>query len=162
MAQSFEVQEGLRKLLAPYPSPEEFREALGDVSKRSREHVVRLWLTEGTPFAFHNCPALYEEMRRWLGIRLEVCPKEITVVGSARIGFSLVKGQDFGRPFDKNSDLDLQLYTANYLEYLPRLSSAGSMILLMELCAQGMIGSGISGSRIWSLVKKTCHWAFLM
>jgi hypothetical protein len=115
MAQSFEVQENLQKLLAQHPSPEEFREALVGISKRSREHVVRLWLTEGTPFAFRNCPALYEEMRRWLGTRLEVCPKEITVVGSARIGFSLAGGPDFGRPFDKNSDLDVAVISGKLL-----------------------------------------------
>jgi hypothetical protein len=107
MAQPFEVQESLQKLLAPYPSPEEFRAALVDVSKRSREHVVRLWLTEGTPFAFRDCPGAYEELRRWLAIRLEVCPKEITVVGSARIGFSMGGGTNFGRPFGGNSDLDV-------------------------------------------------------
>jgi len=61
---------------------------------------------------------LYEEMRRWLGIRLEVCPKEITVVGSARIGFSLVRGQDFGRPFDKNSDLDVAVISGKLLRVL--------------------------------------------
>ena len=45
-------------------------------------------------------------MRRWLGIRLNTCPKEITIVGSARIGFSLSKNK-FGHPFNDQSDLDL-------------------------------------------------------
>ena len=107
MTQPFEVQENLQKLLVPHPSPEEFRAALVAVSKRSREHVVRLWLTEGTPFAFRACPGTYEEMRRWLGIRLAVCPKEISVVGSARIGFSMAGSTDFGQPFGENSDLDV-------------------------------------------------------
>lgn len=69
--------------------------------------MVRLWLTEGAPFAFRDCPGTYEELRRWLGIRLEVCPKEITVVGGARIGFSMAGRTNFGRPFGENSDLDV-------------------------------------------------------
>ncbi len=109
MAQPFEIQENLQKLLGPFPSPEDFRAALLDVSQRSREHVVRLWLTEGIPFAFRENPGTYEELRRWLGIRLNVCPKEITVVGSARIGFSMAGGVNFGRPFGETSDLDVAI-----------------------------------------------------
>lgn len=107
MAQPFKIEESLKKLLYPHPSPEEFRVALANASIRSREHVVRLWLTEGVPFAFRDCPYAYEEIRRWLGTRLEVCPKEITVVGSVRIGFSMAKSPNYGHPFGTNSDLDL-------------------------------------------------------
>jgi hypothetical protein len=79
---------------------------LHGVSRGAREEVVRLWLTEGIPFAFRLCPIVYEEMRSWLASRLDVGAKEITLVGSARIGFSLA-GAIFGRPFDHQSDLDL-------------------------------------------------------
>ncbi len=108
MANPFQVEENLRKLLDPHPAPKNFREALSAVSRHSREDVVRLWLTEGIPFAFRTYPAAYEEMRTWLGRRLGVCPKEVTVVGSARIGFSLPETK-FGRPFDQESDLDLSI-----------------------------------------------------
>jgi len=47
-------------------------------------------------------------MRSWLGARLGVCPKEITLVGSARIGFSIA-GPKFGRSLDEGSDLDLSV-----------------------------------------------------
>lgn len=57
MAKPFEIQKNLKELLAQYPSPEEFRAALVDASRGSREHIVRLWVTEGTPFAFRGCPA---------------------------------------------------------------------------------------------------------
>jgi hypothetical protein len=105
MAKPFEVDESLQRLLDPHPTPEKFREALHLASRRSREEVVRLWLTEGIPFAFRGRPIAYEEVRTWLGARLVVCPKEITIVGSARIGFSLA-GRQFGRPFNSESDLD--------------------------------------------------------
>lgn len=118
MAQPFEIQESLAKLLFPHPSPEEFRAALIDTSRRSREHIVRLWLTEGTPFLFLNSPGAYEEVRRWLGVRLEVCPKEITVVGSARIGYSLAGGPYFGRALSEISDLDLAIVSRRLFESL--------------------------------------------
>ena len=69
---------------------------------------MRLWLTEGIPFAFGNYPVAYEEMRGWLGARLTVCPKQITLLGSGRIGFSLTRAR-FGRPFGHDSDLDLSI-----------------------------------------------------
>ncbi len=106
MATPFQVEENLQKLLDLYPNSENFREALRNISRTSREDAVRLWLTEGVPFAFRSHPSAYEEMRRWLGKRLNACPKEITVVGSARIGFSLAKNK-FGHPFNDQSDLDL-------------------------------------------------------
>ena len=102
------MEESLQKLSDPHPAPEKFREALRGISRRSREEVVRLWLTEGAPFAFRARPVIYEEMRGWLGACLNVCPKEITVVGSARIGFSLARSQ-FGRSFSRESDLDLSI-----------------------------------------------------
>jgi hypothetical protein len=70
MAKPFEADESLQRLLDPHPTPEKFREALHLASRRSREEVVRLWLTEGVPFAFRGLPIAYEEVRTWLGARL--------------------------------------------------------------------------------------------
>jgi hypothetical protein len=93
-------------LLEVNPEPEKFR-AITAVSRRNRDILVRLWLTEGIPFAFRRCPAVYEEMRGWLGSRLEIHPKQITLLGSARLGFSLAPPPEFGRAFNDSSDLDL-------------------------------------------------------
>lgn len=108
MAKPFLVEESLSKLSDPHPKSEDFRQALIGISRQSREDVVRLWLTEGIPFAFRGYPSVYEEIRAWLGAHLGVCPKEITLVGSARIGFSFA-GPKFGRSFDQGSDLDLSV-----------------------------------------------------
>lgn len=77
-------------------------------SRKDREAIARLWLSEGLPFAFQECPAIFEEVREWLGKRLCVHPKEVTLIGSARIGYSL-SGSKFGKCFDKNSDLDFSV-----------------------------------------------------
>jgi hypothetical protein len=116
MIAPFHVEKNLQKLVAPHPSPEDFRNAIVMASRQAREDVVRLWLTEGIPFSFRSCPAIYERIRFWVGQRLEVCPKEITVVGSARIGFSMAGGNGFGRVFSQNSDLDLAVVSEHLFE----------------------------------------------
>jgi hypothetical protein len=108
-APSFVVDTPLQSLLEPYPEPGQFREILSAVSRRGREILVRLWLTEGIPFAFRQCPAVYDELRVWLGSRLEVHPKQITLLGSGRIGFSLASPPKFGRAFGEHSDLDFSI-----------------------------------------------------
>lgn len=80
------------------------------------EKFVRLWLTEGTPYAFIRCPEIYEDLRRWLANRLNACPKDITVLGSARLGYSLKPEPNYGRPFGEKSDLDLALVSASTFE----------------------------------------------
>jgi len=91
------------------------------VSRQSREAFTRLWLTEGIPYAFRKCPGAYEQMRAWLGIQLGVCPKEITLLGSARLGFSLAK-QKSGRLFDSASDLDLSVVSKQIFQRLSETS----------------------------------------
>jgi hypothetical protein len=61
---------------------------------------------EGTPYAFSEVPMLYEIIRDWLSLRLEISPLEIKLIGSARTGFSLAPA-DFGRRFGLHSDLDI-------------------------------------------------------
>ena len=68
--------------------------------------VAGLWIPEGIPQIFSDCPAVYESLRTWLGDILSVDPKEITVTGSGRLGYSLIMDK-FGDPFGENSDLDL-------------------------------------------------------
>jgi hypothetical protein len=113
---SLQVEAQLLKLSSHYPDAAAFREAVEYSAFRSRESVVRLWLTEGIPFAFRDRPAVYEALRAWLGDYLRVCPKDITLVGSARIGFSLASSPDFGRPFNINSDLDLSVVSRSLFD----------------------------------------------
>jgi len=106
-----------------FPSPEELATSLAGASRAKREIVARLWLTEGLPSAFLPSPAVYEDLRGWLGSRLKVHPKEVTLIGSARIGYSLAPPPEFGRPFGPGSDLDLSVVSSDLFE---RVSSAFS------------------------------------
>jgi len=109
------VEARLLTLSSQYPESAFFREAVMQLSQHSRESLVRLWLTEGIPFAFRERPALYEAMRGWLGSFLRICPKEITLVGSGRIGFSLAPSQ-YGRMFSSESDLDLSVVSPSLFD----------------------------------------------
>jgi len=97
------------RLSSPYPKPEELVAALSGASRGTREIIARLWLTEGLPAAFQASPAAYEDLRGWLAAQLCVHPKEVTLIGSARIGYSLAPSPSFGRPFSPRSDLDLSV-----------------------------------------------------
>lgn len=113
MAKPFIVDPPLLNLPSPFPSPDELREALTGGTRRGREIFVRHWLTEGAPAAFRHCPAIYEDLRGWLGHELNVHPKEINLVGSARIGYSLAPPPKFGRAFGEHSDLDFTIVSAS-------------------------------------------------
>jgi hypothetical protein len=101
----FTLDPALAALRSSLPDATILATALASSTKRGREGIARLWLSEGVPFAFSTCPALYEELRAWLAGQIGVHPKEITLVGSGRVGYSLVP-RSFGRPFQGKSDLD--------------------------------------------------------
>lgn len=69
--------------------------------------LCRLWISEGTPFVFSGEPMMYETVRGWIAKRLSIHPKEITLIGSARIGYSLAPAPRLGTVFGSHSDLDL-------------------------------------------------------
>lgn len=69
--------------------------------------LCRLWFSEGTPFAFSRQPMMYEVVRGWVAKRIKIHPKEITLIGSARMGYSLSPPPRLGGAFGTHSDLDL-------------------------------------------------------
>jgi len=44
-----------------------------------------------------------------MGYRLQVEPRNITIIGSARLGWSLSSGQKFGKQYSHESDLDFAI-----------------------------------------------------
>lgn len=89
-----------------YPSPELVAKAAIQMSRGEKHGFLRLWVSEGIPFAFREIPMLYEALREWLGKHFRVHPKTITIIGSARIGYSLAPSPNYGRLFHSSSDLD--------------------------------------------------------
>ena len=102
----FEYSSTIAGIRDHFPSSNDLLEILGDCSGSDRTAIARQWLSEGIPFAFKECPAIYESLRLWLSLKLGVKAKEISLVGSARLGWSLAP-RKLGKPFDRESDLDL-------------------------------------------------------
>ena len=101
----FEIVESMSALKSHYPDARTLINAAHEGGRQARVALAQLWLTEGIPFAFFECPALYDSIRSWLGTKLDVHAKEISIVGSARLGESL-NPKKIGTPFNKESDLD--------------------------------------------------------
>lgn len=104
----FEFSSTLAAMTDRYPTAEHILRVLCEGWDVDRFAIARQWLSEGIPFAFQKCPAVYESLRSWLSEKLDVEAKEISLTGSARLGSSL-KNENFGKPFGPESDLDLFL-----------------------------------------------------
>jgi len=108
----FRIASPLVKLIDVYPEPEVVLEAARRGGEQARIALARLWLSEGIPFAFRGCPAVYESIRSWLSVWLSVHAKEIGVAGSARLGASLAPNK-LGKPFGSTSDLDIFIVSSS-------------------------------------------------
>ena len=107
----------LAQLTGSYPPPDEVIGAAG-VGKRERAILARLWISEGIPFAFRKCPALYEEVRNWLAVGLELDAKQVSVAGSGRLGYSLAPKRWGERYRSESSDLDFFVVSTSLFESL--------------------------------------------
>ena len=114
---AFAIGPQLAKLTGAYPRPQDVLEAAA-VGQREKAILARLWISEGIPFAFRRCPGLYEEVRDSLAKRLELDAKQISVVGSGRLGYSLAP-KKWGEPYRAmSSDLDLFAVSGGLFERL--------------------------------------------
>lgn len=114
----FDVSPALEPLREVYPSADDILAAARGGDRDARYAIVRLWLSEGIPHSFKARPSLYEALRRWLSLRLDVYAKEITIIGSGRQGFCLSPGSVLGRPFGEHSDLDLTVVSESLFRRL--------------------------------------------
>ena len=123
----------LAELIDQYPAPLAAYQAIQ--SHDFRRSFVRLWLSEGIPFAFRQYPAAYESIREWLGYRLSVDPKCITIIGSSRIGFSLAPQRKWA-PHRTDSDLDFSLISPDLFTKM-----CGEFKSWESDCETGVLGS---------------------
>ena len=113
----FKVSNHLRDIVSAYPEAKLILEAAKNGGESARQAIARQWLSEGIPFAFKKCPAIYESIRSWAGSRLNIDPKELNVTGSARLGQSLAPHK-IGKPFGDGSDLDIFIISSELFEHL--------------------------------------------
>lgn len=92
-------------LSGQYPDPKGWPSYSANL-KSDAVRFVRLWLTEGIPFAFQKFPIIFEVGREELAKRLDISPKAVNLIGSARIGYSFAPHK-FGVEFEAGkSDFD--------------------------------------------------------
>jgi hypothetical protein len=115
--QPFDVPESLENINHVYPTAQEISNAARFGGFKARLALARLWLSEGIPYAFHKRPAVYEEVRFWMAARIGVDPKEISIIGSARIGQSL-SPDNMEKPFGDSSDLDFLAVSSSLFKAL--------------------------------------------
>lgn len=87
----------------PFPSVEEFKSALATTPLES---AVRTYIFEGIPYAFQENPNALKILVEHLGKNLGVEENSFTIIGSAKIGFSL-SPDNFPRQFSDESDVDV-------------------------------------------------------
>ena len=106
-------------LTSAYPPAEALIAAVPQMRRRDCETFVRAWLTEGIPWVFRDAAALYEAFRRHIATRMAVDGHDVTLVGSARLGFSLRPAQ-LGRAYrDGGSDFDVATQMPDAGEFIP-------------------------------------------
>lgn len=115
--EALKVSPHLEEIMGTYPDAKLIHKVAINGSESARIALARLWLSEGIPYAFKDCPGVYEEMRSWTGSRLSINPKEISISGSARLGQSLAP-QKLGKKFDEKSDLDIFIVSHDLFERL--------------------------------------------
>jgi len=95
-------------------TPEKLKAVYSTFTTPHIQAFVYQWLSEGVPAVFRSNPFLFEDLRSWIGTKVNVHPKCLILVGSARFGFSLGK-DGYGRPFSSASDLDFACIEQDFL-----------------------------------------------
>ena len=102
----------LKNIIGSYPDAAHIADAVMSGGLFAKQAIASQWLSEGIPYAFKDAPLIYESVRSWLSIRLNVEPKSINITGSGRLGQSLSPTQ-LGKTFGSHSDLDFFIVNEN-------------------------------------------------
>lgn len=117
MSKPFEDLHSDLNTLQSHPEPDLLKRALLSGGHPERLGLAHLWLSEGIPHIFTSSPAVYQQLRSELSRKLNVGVKDVSVVGSSRVGFSLADYK-FGKKFSDASDLDLCVVNSSLFESL--------------------------------------------
>jgi hypothetical protein len=111
----FKLSPDSSKLIDHYIQPDLLYSVFHRLSDIEKRGIAAQWLSEGIPFAFRECPLLFENIRYWFSYEIGVSPKEIVLIGSARTGFKMDK-EKYGVPFGKRSDMDFAIISLDLFQ----------------------------------------------
>jgi hypothetical protein len=97
-----------------YPTKEEFVKLLFTIN---RLNLLETHVFQGTPYVFRNAPADYAALRSHVASKLGIAIDDITIIGSARTGFSIAP-DTFGIPFRATSDIDVLIVAPKLFDEL--------------------------------------------
>jgi hypothetical protein len=115
--EAFKVSTQLGDVIGAYPDAQLISNVAKHGGESARHAIARQWLSEGIPYAFKDCPGVYESVRSWIAVRLDIDPKEVNVTGSARLGQSLAPSK-MGKAFGVGSDLDVFIISSDLFDKL--------------------------------------------
>lgn len=95
-----------------YPTAEDFSQML--LSEGFCE-IIDQHIFKGLPFVFRQSPQTFDVLKKHLASELRVDLGSISVVGSARLGFSL-NPDNFPRQFSDTSDIDILIVDTNLFD----------------------------------------------
>lgn len=80
------------------------------ISSSSISDVVNNYILECAPICFGGDKSIIYLLKKELADKFEIHPKDIEIVGSAKLGISLnSKIERYGKPFNESSDIDLAI-----------------------------------------------------
>jgi hypothetical protein len=87
------------------------------IQEKSITDFVQEYLFDGIPFCFKDNPNTFNLFRQMICSRFNIHPQNFTIVGSAKIGFSL-SPEKYGKPFSDASDIDVILVSEELFQDL--------------------------------------------
>lgn len=99
-----------------YPNETEFKSFFHNASEEKITYFINLWLSEGIPKIANMFPEEYQLLRESLASYLGIHSKSITLIGSARFGYSLAPHKKYQEFKPGYSDLDLSIINENVFE----------------------------------------------
>lgn len=86
---------------------DEFKSILTDKTIKDKD-IVQRYIGYGDPFVFNNDQSKYFELKKIIADGFRIHPNEVTMVGSAKLGFSIAPNKLWA-PFNDESDIDMAI-----------------------------------------------------
>jgi hypothetical protein len=87
------------------------------IQEKPIPEFVQEYLFDGVPYCFKDNPNIFNTFRQTICSKFNIHPQNLTIVGSAKIGFSLSPDK-YGRPFSDASDIDVVLVSEELFQDL--------------------------------------------
>lgn len=87
------------------------------LKNKQPSEIVQRYLFDFSPYCFAANPSLYQVFRGEICNNFNIHPQNFTIIGSAKLGFSL-NPDKFGSPFTDASDIDVVLVSEELFQQL--------------------------------------------